>query len=112
MDVHKVRFIEHDPKTIDSLAFSDIAERPRLAVSRSDSSIEIWATSDGEHYYKDRRIPGRSDTSVEKLVWSGSRLFSAGLSGEYRYINAVALRTKPGPTQAPKPYTVAIFRGT
>ena len=82
MDVHRVRFIEHDPKAINSLAFSDATERPRLAVSRSDSSIEIWVTQDDGNYYRDRLIPGRSDSSVEKLVWGGSRLFSAGLSGE------------------------------
>lgn len=81
MDVHRLRFIECDPQPINCLAFSGAADCPKLAVSRGDASIEIWATIDGEDYYKENFLPGRTDTSVEAMVWCGKRLFSAGLTG-------------------------------
>ena len=81
MEVHRLRFIEYDPQPIHCLAFSGATDRPKLAVSRSDASIEIWATNDGEHYYLETLVPGRTDTSVEALVWCGKRLFSTGLTG-------------------------------
>ena len=81
MDVHRLRFIECDPQPINCLAFSGTADCQKLAVSRGDASIEIWATIDGENYYKENFLPGRTDTSVEAMVWCGKRLFSAGLTG-------------------------------
>ena len=81
MEVHRLRFIECDPQPIHCLAFSGATDRPKLAVSRGDASIEIWATNDGEQYYQETLVPGRTDTSVEALVWCGKRLFSTGLTG-------------------------------
>ena len=83
MEVHRLRFIEYDPQPIHCLAFSGSTDRPKLAVSRGDASIEIWATSDGERYYQETLVPGRTDTSVEALVWCGKRLFSTGLTGSF-----------------------------
>ncbi len=81
-NVHRVRFIEFRPKAIHCLAFSDDSDRsPRLAVSRGDASLEIWATCDGERYHQETWVPGREDSSVEALVWCQGRLFSAGLTG-------------------------------
>ena len=83
MDIHRVRFIEHDPQPIHCLAFSDISPHsPQLALSRGDGSIEIWRTTDGESFYKDVWVPGRTDGSIETLVWCGGRLFTSGLTGE------------------------------
>ena len=83
MDIQtqRLRFIEYQPQPVNCLAFCDLGNGNRLAVSRADASLEIWATTDGLHYYKDLFIPGRSDTSIEALVWSKNRLFSAGLTG-------------------------------
>ncbi len=89
MDVHRVRFIEHQPKAIHCLAFSDDTDLPRLAVSRSDSSLEVWASSDGLSYYQETWVPGREDSSVEALVWCQGRLFSAGLTGEFEVVTDV-----------------------
>ena len=83
MEVHRLRFIECDPQPIHCLAFSSATDRPKLAVSRGDASIEIWATNDGEQYYQETLVPGRTDTSVEALVWCGKRLFSTGLTGRF-----------------------------
>ena len=78
--VHRVRFLAPEAHPIHRVAFSG-ENIPRLAVSRADSSIEIWASTDGAGYYKRGLIPGRRDVSAESLVWSGKRLFSAGLTG-------------------------------
>ena len=83
MDIHRLRFIECDPQPIHCLAFSGATDCQKLAVSRGDASIEIWATTDGENYYKESFLPGRQDTSVEALVWCGKRLFSTGLTGDW-----------------------------
>ena len=82
MDVHRVRFVELEPKAIHCLAFSSCDERPRLAVSRSDASIELWRQCEGRELRHELTIPGRSDSSVEAMVWSGERLFSTGLTGK------------------------------
>ncbi|XP_048576519.1 U3 small nucleolar RNA-associated protein 4 homolog isoform X2 [Nematostella vectensis] len=79
--VHRVRFVEYNPKAIHCLALEDVADGvPKLAVSRADSSIEIWSIDDD--WYQSLIIPGSKCSSVESLVWCGSRLFTAGLHGE------------------------------
>ena len=86
MDFHRVRFIEHQPKAIHCLAFSQDTDHPRLAVSRSDCSIEIWASGDGLGYHQELWVPGREDSSIEALVWCQERLFSAGLTGRLEVV--------------------------
>ena len=83
MDIHRVRFIEYDPKPIHCLAFSDVGAVPKLALSRSDGGVEIWASNEGVRYYKEGFVPGRTDTSIEAMVWCNGRLFTAGLTGEH-----------------------------
>lgn len=82
MDVHRLKFIDLQARAITCLAFDASVDFPRLAVSRSDASIEIWRYI-GSH--KDfcycHTIPGREGVSIETLKWSGDRLFSSGLSG-------------------------------
>ena len=82
MDIHRVRFVEYDPQPIHCLSFHEGESGSiKLALSRSDGSIEVWISSDGESFYKQIWIPGRTDFSIEALVWCGERLFSAGLTG-------------------------------
>lgn len=82
MDVHRLRFVDLEPKSINCLAFSNAAERARLAVSRADASIELWRQCDGKELRHEFTIPGRSDSTVETMAWSGERLFSSGLTGK------------------------------
>ena len=42
--VHHVRFMEYIPKAVHCMAYNDATQR--LAVSRSDGSIEIWSIQD------------------------------------------------------------------
>ncbi|XP_054718181.1 U3 small nucleolar RNA-associated protein 4 homolog [Uloborus diversus] len=77
--VHVINFFEPKPQAIRYLAYDSFSSR--LAVSRADSSIEIWDTS--KIPFLELTIPGSSDTSenVSALAWSHGRLFSAGISG-------------------------------
>ena len=82
MDIHRVRFVEYDPQPIHCLRFHEESSgRLKLVLSRGDGSIEIWASYDGECFYKELWVPGRADFSIEALVWCEGRLFSAGLTG-------------------------------
>ncbi|XP_006814392.1 U3 small nucleolar RNA-associated protein 4 homolog [Saccoglossus kowalevskii] len=75
--VHLVRFFNYTPSAIHCLAYEESIQR--LAVSRSDSSVEIWSRQDG--WYHEKTVPGCEGRSVEALTWVNSRLFSAGLYG-------------------------------
>ncbi len=83
MDVHRLKFLDIKPHTILSLAFNGSTDSPRIAVSRSDGSIEIWSviSDEGRELAHLITIPGREDVSVEKILWFKQRLFSAGLTG-------------------------------
>ena len=41
--VHRARFFEFQPKAIQSMSYDEIGKK--LAISRSDNTIEIWCTS-------------------------------------------------------------------
>ncbi|KAK3576371.1 hypothetical protein CHS0354_018919 [Potamilus streckersoni] len=88
--VHHIRFYEYVPKAIHCLAYTPVSER--LAVSRSDGSIEIWSIRDD--WYQEKIIPPSEGDSVEGLVWHGIRLFSAGLDGNVKEIDVVQLKIK------------------
>ncbi|GFS38406.1 u3 small nucleolar RNA-associated protein 4, partial [Nephila pilipes] len=75
--VHRINFFEPIPQRIRCLSFDKFSSH--LAVSRSDSSIEIWDTK--ENPYLEKIIPATSTTSVETVTWCNGRLFSAGLYG-------------------------------
>ena len=82
MDIHRVRFVQYDPQPVHCLRFHEEGSgRLKLALSRGDGSIEIWTSYDGEGFFKDLWVPGRTDFSIEALVWCAGRLFSAGLTG-------------------------------
>jgi len=77
-NVHRIRFLEYHPKSINSIAYDSVGKQ--LALSREDGSIEIldrtnnWSTV--------LILPGQDGRSVESLLWCKGRLFSGGLSGE------------------------------
>ncbi|XP_074661710.1 U3 small nucleolar RNA-associated protein 4 homolog [Tubulanus polymorphus] len=76
--VHQVRFFEYTPHAIHCLAYDE--NKKRIALSRSNGSIEIWSIPD--NWFLQKVIPSCEGRSVEALVWSAGRLFSAGLQGE------------------------------
>ncbi|KAK7505273.1 hypothetical protein BaRGS_00003435 [Batillaria attramentaria] len=88
--VHHVRFFEYTPQAINSLAYEKSTQR--LAVSRSDGSIEIWSKAD--NWYQEKVIPGTEGHSVEALVWLGTRLFSGGLDSNVTEYDLVSLQMK------------------
>ncbi|XP_078689122.1 U3 small nucleolar RNA-associated protein 4 homolog [Branchiostoma floridae x Branchiostoma belcheri] len=76
--LHDVRFFRFMPKAIHSIAHQQTTNR--VAVSRSDGSIEIYSIND--NWYQEKLICGDAGRSVEAMVWVGQRLFSAGLHGD------------------------------
>lgn len=77
LKVHRINFFEPDPKSIRCLAYDNGISR--LAVSRSDASVEIWDVV--KNPYLEKVIPSVPNTSVETLSWCNGRLFAAGLYG-------------------------------
>ncbi|XP_055939265.1 U3 small nucleolar RNA-associated protein 4 homolog [Argiope bruennichi] len=77
LKVHRVNFFEPEPQAIRCLSHDRTTSH--LAVSRADSSIEIWDVKSNP--YLEKVIPGTPATSVETLAWCNGRLFSAGLYG-------------------------------
>uniref|UniRef100_W8BSL2 Cirhin n=1 Tax=Ceratitis capitata TaxID=7213 RepID=W8BSL2_CERCA len=75
---HNVRFYNLTPRSIQSIACNKLWHK--LAISRSDGSIEIWDTQHAS--YLEKVIPKSPGNSVEGMVWAGERLFSVGLTGE------------------------------
>ena len=83
--VHRCRFVEYTPRAVHCIALHQGTHVLRAAVSRANADIEIWNITDTWHC--ERVIPGGEHMSVEALVWSGDRLFSAGKeSGRQRVI--------------------------
>lgn len=93
MDIHRCSFIDYTPESITSCAFTHesnldaIAPKNlRLAIGRSDGTIEIWNPHNSRSkWFLENIIPGSKGTSIEGLVWSSNndpslppRLFSIG----------------------------------
>lgn len=76
LQAHRARFLVYEPQAIHCLAFS---EDDQLAAARSDGSVELWRPREG---WKQVAVsPGRTNASVEVLLWCRNRLYSAGLDG-------------------------------
>lgn len=75
-EVHRARFFEYEPKAIQSMSYDDINKK--IAISRSDSTIEIWCA---KHEYLESVIVPTLDRQVEVVLWCQSQLLSAGLDG-------------------------------
>lgn len=78
--VHRVRFVDYVPQAIHCLAVEDTNEPSKLALSRSDGSVEIWNIKDD--WFQETVIPGGNGLSVEALGWCKGRLFTAGLKAD------------------------------
>ncbi|CAL1532765.1 unnamed protein product [Lymnaea stagnalis] len=75
--VHHIRFFEYQPQTINCIVHDET--RQRVAISRSDASVEILSIKD--NWSKEMFFPGDKDASVEALLWCNGRLFAGGISG-------------------------------
>ncbi|XP_025416080.1 U3 small nucleolar RNA-associated protein 4 homolog [Sipha flava] len=74
-DVHKVNFYTPELLSIQCMVVDSDAQK--LAVGRSNASIEIWDVSHKPHV--DRTLI--CDSSVEGLAWYNGRLFSCSANG-------------------------------
>ncbi|XP_017779887.1 PREDICTED: U3 small nucleolar RNA-associated protein 4 homolog, partial [Nicrophorus vespilloides] len=74
--LHSVRFYKPKPMAIYCMAYNKCSKK--LAVSRSDASIEIWNLKNTPFIEKTIASNSRN-YSIEGLAWSGDRLFSVGL---------------------------------
>ncbi|KAL0968201.1 hypothetical protein UPYG_G00263760 [Umbra pygmaea] len=88
--VHRVRFFDYMPTAIRAMAFN--AETERLALARTDGSVEVFSFAD--RYFQEKVIPGKDSLSIEALCWVGMRLFSAGLNGLITEYDLENLRPK------------------
>lgn len=78
MDVHRCRFVDYTPGMITALAFSHKSNETevspkqlRLAVGRSDGSIEIWNPRNSKNkWLLESTILGGSGRSIEGLLWA------------------------------------------
>lgn len=84
--VHRLRFLKQSIYPVRCLAWEP--ESTRLAVSRSEGSVELWSfhvdpnrAINNSCWYVERRIPGAISRKIETLVWCRRRLFATGTSG-------------------------------
>ncbi|KAB1273789.1 U3 small nucleolar RNA-associated protein 4-like protein [Camelus dromedarius] len=89
--VHRVRFFNYVPSGIRCVAYND--QSNRLAVSRTDGTVEIYNLS--ANYFQEKFFSGHESRATEALCWAkGQRLFSAGLNGEIIEYDLQALNIK------------------
>uniref|UniRef100_A0A2K5RRC8 UTP4 small subunit processome component n=1 Tax=Cebus imitator TaxID=2715852 RepID=A0A2K5RRC8_CEBIM len=89
--VHRVRFFNYVPSAIRCVAYNN--QSNRLAVSRTDGTVEIYNLS--ANYFQEKFFPGHESRATEALCWAeGQRLFSAGLNGEIIEYDLQALNIK------------------
>uniref|UniRef100_A0A2K5E7B9 U3 small nucleolar RNA-associated protein 4 homolog n=1 Tax=Aotus nancymaae TaxID=37293 RepID=A0A2K5E7B9_AOTNA len=89
--VHRVRFFNYVPSAIRCVAYNNHSNR--LAVSRTDGTVEIYNLS--ANYFQEKFFPGHESRATEALCWAeGQRLFSAGLNGEIIEYDLQALKIK------------------
>ncbi|KAG8521787.1 U3 small nucleolar RNA-associated protein 4 [Galemys pyrenaicus] len=90
-NVHRVRFFNYVPSGIRCVAYNN--QSNRLAVSRTDGTVEIYNLS--ANYFQEKFFPGHESRATEALCWAkGQRLFSAGLNGEIIEYDLQALNVK------------------
>ncbi|XP_076322453.1 U3 small nucleolar RNA-associated protein 4 homolog isoform X2 [Tachypleus tridentatus] len=92
--IHHINFFQPEAKSIHCVAFENNTKK--LAVARSDFSIEIWNLSNT--HFLESVIPGDPSSSVEAVVWCNGRLFSCGLQGyisEYDLLRLVPKYSVP-----------------
>jgi U3 small nucleolar RNA-associated protein 4 len=67
--VHRARFFDFQPKAIQSMSYDDNLKK--LAISRSDNTIEIWSSA---NEFLESIIVPTSDRQVEVVLWCRSHL--------------------------------------
>ncbi|XP_002156689.4 U3 small nucleolar RNA-associated protein 4 homolog [Hydra vulgaris] len=78
--VHRVRFVDYKPRSINCAAFDNDSKFPKVAFSREDGSIEI--RDPACNWTLINTIPGQEGRTVEHLAWCDGRLFSGGMNSE------------------------------
>ncbi|PVU98222.1 hypothetical protein BB559_001715 [Furculomyces boomerangus] len=70
MEIHRCRFADYTPKSINSIRFTPSTwnGRPYLAVGRADGDIEIWNCDAG--FSLEKTIPGPDGINLESMVWA------------------------------------------
>lgn len=83
--VHRCRFVDHVPQSIESVDFEPGGGR--LAVLRANADIEVWCLARGG-WFCECRLAGATDAPVRRVAWGArdaaypqGRLFSSGLHG-------------------------------
>ncbi|XP_067936247.1 U3 small nucleolar RNA-associated protein 4 homolog [Watersipora subatra] len=91
--MHRVKFFEYEPQSINCIACDNANNR--LALSRSDGSIEIWTVGlSSADLCQQYVIRNESGTSIEALLWHNSILFRAGLDGDLVEYDMQTLNSK------------------
>ncbi|XP_034938638.1 U3 small nucleolar RNA-associated protein 4 homolog [Chelonus insularis] len=89
--IHNVRFYNLEPRSISCLTYEKRSKK--LALSRSDNSIEIWDVKDFP--FLESTIAGDPGDSIESMVWINHlRLLSTGLNGTVKEYDLIRLRKK------------------
>ncbi|PVU93664.1 hypothetical protein BB561_003119 [Smittium simulii] len=70
MEIHRCRFADYVPKSINSIRFTPKtwSGRPYMAVGRANGDIELWNCVNG--FSLERIIPGPTGINLESMVWS------------------------------------------
>lgn len=78
MDIHRCRFVEYPPSTINAVAFShpscltsrvEAFPTLRLAIGRANGDLEIWNPLQGA-WFQESILRGGKDRSIEGLAWT------------------------------------------
>ena len=91
MDIHRCRFVQYPPQSINALAFSHIShEREktpsdlRLAVGRNNGDIELWNPQNGL-WVQDTILKGSKDTTIEQLAWTQDLMVDDSEGSNFSY---------------------------
>ncbi|XP_057664279.1 U3 small nucleolar RNA-associated protein 4 homolog [Diorhabda carinulata] len=76
--VHNVRFYNPEPQPIRCMKIH--YNTKKLALSRSDASVEIWNLQN-TWFLEKSIVPSTENFSIEDLAWCDNRLLSVGLHG-------------------------------
>ncbi|EXJ96114.1 hypothetical protein A1O1_01240 [Capronia coronata CBS 617.96] len=82
MDIHRCRFVQYPPHSINALAFSHSSDSKhkapsdlRLAIGRNNGDIELWNPRNGL-WVQETTLRGSKDTTIEQLAWTQDTLFN------------------------------------
>lgn len=87
MDIHRCRFVQYPPHSINALAFSHSSDAKkkapldlRLAVGRNNGDIELWNPRNGL-WVQETTLRGSKDTTIEQLAWTQDILVDEDAQG-------------------------------